>query len=318
MSETSWSPPTGPPNGAPVRPADARHEIEHAIDQARRYDRDLRAEIVAASAVRTRAADSLAAASAEAGDARSLAERALRQANDAARSGQRADAARLTGAARVFALRMRDARRQAASLEQQVAAATQRMQQVHTALSENLGRLRAVAAARLPVLSGRKAVRTQHAVDEAVAALSAPTSDLLARGVDAARAALDDEAAAGAVVPVAEDDLESEVDLGGADAILDELRDELGLPAPTAGPAADEAGAAAPEGDAGAAHDAAADDAPGDDAASTDAAGRDAGTTDAKDAGITHAGDAGPEGGGAAAGAGGGRGDERRVPASRG
>ena len=313
MSETSWSPPTGPPNGAPVRSADARHEIEDAIDQARRHDRDLRAAIVAASAARTRAVDTLAAASAEAGEARSLAERALRQANDAARSGQRADAARLTGAARVFALRMRDARGQAASLEQQAAAATQRMQQMHTALSENLGRLKAVAAARLPVLSGRKAAHAQHAVDEAVAALSAPTSDLLARGVEAARAALDDEAAAGAVVPVAEDDLESEVDLDGADAILDELRDELGLPAPTAGVAADEAVAAPTEGADAAADDAAADDAAGDDAADTDAAGRDAA---GGDAGSADSGGGGPEGRGAAAS--GGRGDDRRVPASRG
>ena len=302
MSETSWSPPTGPPNGAPVRPADARHEIELAIDQARRHDRELRAEIVAASTARTRAADTLEAASAEIGAARSLAERALRQANDATRSGQRADAAKLTGAARVFALRLRDARRQVATLEQQVAAATQRTQQAHTALSENVGRLKAVAAARLPVLSGRKAGRAQHAVGEAVAALSAPTSDLLTRGAEVARAALDDEAAAGEVVPVAEDDLETEVDLDGADAILDELRDEIGLPAPTAGAATDDAGAARAAGTART---------EGDDAAAVGPPDRDAAAADA-DTG------ADAEGGGpAGAGAGGGPGDDRRVPASR-
>jgi len=299
VSETSWSPPTGPPNGAPVRSADARHEIEDAIDQARRHDRELRAEIIAASTARTRAADRRAAASAEVGEARSLAERALRRANDAARAGQRADAAKLTGAARVFALRMRDAHQQVAWLEQQVAAATQRTQQVHTALSENVGRLKAVAAARLPVLSGRKAARAQQAVDETVAAISAPTSDLLVRGAEAARAALDEQAAAGgAVVPVAEDDLENEVDLDGADAILDELRDELGLPAPTAGAATGDAGA--PAGSGAESEDAAADEAAGGDPAGRDAAPADAGG-----------------GGPAGAGASGGSGDDRRVPASR-
>lgn len=299
MSETSWSPPTGPPNGAPVRSADARHEIEDAIDQARRHDRELRAEIIAAATARTRAADRRAAASAEVGEARSLAERALRQANDAARAGQRADAAKLTGAARVFALRMRDAHQRVAWLEQQVAAATQRTQQVHTALSENVGRLKAVAAARLPVLSGRKAARAQHAVEETVAAISAPTSDLLARGAEAARAALDEQAAAGgAVVPVAEDDLENEVDLDGADAILDELRDELGLPAPTAGAATGDA--SAPAGSGAESEDAAADEAAGGDPAGRDAAAADAGG-----------------GGPAGAGASGGSGDDRRVPASR-
>jgi phage shock protein A len=299
VSETSWSPPTGPPNGAPVRSADARHEIEDAIDQARRHDRELRAEIIAASTARTRAADRLAAASAEVGEARSLAERALRRANDAARAGQRADAAKLTGAARVFALRMRDAHQQVAWLEQQVAAATQRTQQVHTALSENVGRLKAVAAARLPVLSGRKAARAQQAVDETVAAISAPTSDLLVRGAEAARAALDEQAAAGgAVVPVAEDDLENEVDLDGADAILDELRDELGLPAPTAGAATGDAGAPAGSG-------AESEDAAADEAAGGDPAGRGAAAADARG------------GGPAGADASGGSGDDRRVPASR-
>jgi phage shock protein A len=299
VSETSWSPPTGPPNGAPVRSADARHEIEDAIDQARRHDRELRAEIIAASTARTRAADRRAAASAEVGEARSLAERALRRANDAARAGQRADAAKLTGAARVFALRMRDAHQQVAWLEQQVAAATQRTQQVHTALSENVGRLKAVAAARLPVLSGRKAARAQQAVDETVAAISAPTSDLLVRGAEAARAALDEQAAAGgAVVPVAEDDLENEVDLDGADAILDELRDELGLPAPTAGAATGDAGAPAGSG-------AESEDAAADEAAGGDPAGRGAAAADARG------------GGPAGADASGGSGDDRRVPASR-
>jgi phage shock protein A len=299
VSETSWSPPTGPPNGAPVRSADARHEIEDAIDQARRHDRELRAEIIAASTARTRAADRRAAASAEVGEARSLAERALRRANDAARAGQRADAAKLTGAARVFALRMRDAHQQVAWLEQQVAAATQRTQQVHTALSENVGRLKAVAAARLPVLSGRKAARAQQAVDETVAAISAPTSDLLVRGAEAARAALDEQAAAGgAVVPVAEDDLENEVDLDGADAILDELRDELGLPAPTAGAATGDASAPAGSG-------AESEDAAADEAAGGDPAGRGAAAADARG------------GGPAGADASGGSGDDRRVPASR-
>jgi hypothetical protein len=194
---------------------------------------------------------------------------------------------------------MRDAHQQVAWLEQQVAAATQRTQQVHTALSENVGRLKAVAAARLPVLSGRKAARAQQAVDETVAAISAPTSDLLVRGAEAARAALDEQAAAGgAVVPVAEDDLENEVDLDGADAILDELRDELGLPAPTAGAATGDAGAPAGSG-------AESEDAAADEAAGGDPAGRGAAAADARG------------GGPAGADASGGSGDDRRVPASR-
>ncbi|HEX6419667.1 MAG TPA: hypothetical protein VFZ77_14305 [Acidimicrobiales bacterium] len=256
MSETSWSPPTGPPIGAPVRPAEARREIEQAIEQARERDRALRDEMVAAAAARVQAADALPGAGGEADEARSLAVRALRRANDAARAGQRADAAKLTGAARVFALRLRDARDRVRALDQQMAAASHRIQQLQTGLRENAGRLEAVAAARMPALSRRKARRTLAEVDETLGEISAPTTDLLAQGAEAARARAARAAEAAAepeVVPVDEDDLESEVDLGGADDILAELREELGLPGPGPGRPPDVEAGAPERGAAGAA-----------------------------------------------------------------
>ena len=245
MSATSWNPPTGPPNGAPVRSADARREIEHAIDEARARDGDLRAQVVALTTVRVQASAKLAATADEADEAKSLASRALVRANDAARAGQRADAARWTGAAQVFALRVRDARQRSASLQQQIAAASEQVKHVYTALGENVGRLEAVVSARLPALSGRRAGRVQLLVDGVVAAISAPTADLVARATEAASAAVGEDAGdgAGGVVAVADDDLEREVDFDSADALLDELRGELGLPPPTAAPPAPPTGA---------------------------------------------------------------------------
>src|SRR5690606_28810406 len=108
--------------GTPVRPAEARREIEAAIERARRHDRELRDQVVGAAAARVRAADALPAAGGEADHARSLALRALRRAHDAARAGQRAEAAKLTGAARLFALRLRDARDRVQALDRQMAA----------------------------------------------------------------------------------------------------------------------------------------------------------------------------------------------------
>jgi hypothetical protein len=235
----SWNPPTGPPNGVPVHPADAKREIESAVAAARAHDQTLRAHVAALAAARVEAGARLEAATAEVASSRALAKRALGGANEAARAGQRADAARLTGAAQVFAMRLRDARAAAADAEARLRAANGQRQRVGAAFRENVGRVQAVAAARMPVLSGRKGSRLQALVDETVATLSAPVADLAAHAEAEARAALAAAAQADAdhVEEVTVDDLEREVDYGGTDEILDELRLELGLP--MAGPASE-------------------------------------------------------------------------------
>jgi len=232
----SWNPPTGPPNGAPVHPADAKREIDDAVDAAYAHDQRLRAHAAALAAARVEANARLDAATAEAEDARALAKRALGQANESARAGQRVDAAKWTGAAQVFAMRLRDARAAVAESEALVASSGLQRQQLDVAFRENIGRLQALAAARLPMLGGRKAARSQSLVDETVAALSAPVTDVEARAEADARAALARAAEAGVepeagVAEVADEDLEREVDLASTDEILDELRVELGLPA---------------------------------------------------------------------------------------
>jgi hypothetical protein len=234
VPDSTWNPPTGPPYGAPLRPADARRELAEALDAARARDGELRAELVALATARVRARDRLAAATDEAAEARTLGKRALTRSNQSARDGQRADAAKLTAAARVFAMRLRDARAEVAGLERQLAAQAERARRAEAELAANAGRLRAVAAARLPLLSARRAARAESEVDEVVAALSAPPDDQVARATEAARVAADEatRAVPGSeveVAPVTDDELESEVDLEGADEVLDELRAELGL-----------------------------------------------------------------------------------------
>ena len=228
MTDSAWNPPTGPPNGVPLRPADARREIDEAIAAAQAADRQLRADLTAATIARVRATDRLDATADEVDEAESLAKRALTRANEAARAGQRDDARKWTAAAQVFAMRMRDSRTARTELEQQVATETQRADGARAALAANIGRLEAVAAARLPVLSGRKASKAQSTVDEAVALLATPTDDLVAGAVRAAQAAAD-AADDDVDVVVADDDLEREVDVESTDDILAQLRTELGL-----------------------------------------------------------------------------------------
>jgi hypothetical protein len=241
----------------PQRPADARREIEQALDAALRGDRELRAEIVALVDRRVQLSDELAAATGEAADARSLAKRALLRANESARAGQRADAARLTGAAGVFAMRLRDARVRVASVEQQLSECAARFQGVEAALDANEHSLEGVVATCIGMLSGRKASRAQASVDEALATITASVSELVDQAERSARAAADDAQAshvhvAEPVTAVTPDDVEHELDLESVGPILDELRAELGLdgtapttstspptpdPAPAPGPA---------------------------------------------------------------------------------
>jgi hypothetical protein len=256
VTDTSWNPPTGPPNGAPIRPADARREIDEAIAAARARDRELRAQFVAIATDRAQTSDRLEAARDEADEALSLAKRALVRSNESARAGQRAEAAKWTAAAQVFALRLQTARDEVAALEAELAAASERSQRTTSALGENIGRLQAVIAARLPMLSARKAARVQRDIDGVVVEITAPTSHLIAEATAAARAAAETAGETAAeepvVSPVADDELEREVDIESTDTLLAELRTELGLPEPAPpGPGDDPPAAGATAGEPG-------------------------------------------------------------------
>jgi len=220
-------PETGP---GPLRPADARRAVEEAIAAARERDRQLREEIVRLARDRVAVAEDVAAAHAEAADGRTLARRALVQAEEAARGGQRADAATLTGAARVFAMRWRDARARVEAGERQLAAIDDARRRAEAGLAANAGALDAAAAAHLATLSGRKAARLQAEVDATVSEVDAPAAEIAVEAEAAARAerAADDTPEAD-VEPVPDEDLEDEVDLESVDPLLDELRSELGL-----------------------------------------------------------------------------------------
>lgn len=227
-----WNPPTGPPNDVRLRPAEARRQITQAIEAAQARDRELRHEVAVMTTRRVELAVELAAAAADAAEARELAKRALLRSEESAREGQRADAARWTDAARVFALRMRDALARAAALEPQVPQTVAAVERAKAAMVANAAHLNQVALARMVALNPRKASRLQEEVEDAKAEVSAPVDFLVAATEREAHAALEAAgslAAAAPTVPVALDDLEDEVDLAAADPLLDELRAE---PAP--------------------------------------------------------------------------------------
>jgi len=247
-----WNPPTGPPYDARLRPAEARRQIAEAIEAAQARDRELREEISVLTTRRVELTVELAAAADDEAKARDLAKRALVQSGESARAGHRAEATRWDGAARVFALRMRDARARIEALEAQLPEAAAAIARVRSAMVANAAHLNQVAVARLATLNARKAARLQEAVEDAKAEVSAPVDFLVAASEREARAALEAAgalAAAAPPVPVDDDDLEGEVDLSAADALLDELRAELAPDEPVAEEASPDEAAPDPDPD---------------------------------------------------------------------
>ena len=247
-----WNPPTGPPNDVRLRPAEARRQIAEAIEAAQARDRELREEISVLTTRRVELTVELAAAADDEAKARDLAKRALVQSGESARAGHRAEATRWDGAARVFALRMRDARARIGALEAQLPEAAAAIARVRSAMVANAAHLNQVAVARLATLNARKAARLQEAVEDAKAEVSAPVDFLVAASEREARAALEAAgalAAAAPPVPVDDDDLEGEVDLSAADALLDELRAELAPDEPVAEEASPDEAAPDPDPD---------------------------------------------------------------------
>ena len=252
MSDPIWNPPTGPPYDVRLRPAEARRQIAEAIEAAQARDRELREEISVLTTRRVELTVELAAAADDEAKARGLAKRALVQSGESARAGHRAEATRWDGAARVFALRMRDARARIEALEAQLPEAAAAIARVRSAMVANAAHLNQVAVARLATLNARKAARLQEAVEDAKAEVSAPVDFLVAASEREARAALEAAgalAAAAPPVPVDDDDLEGEVDLSAADALLDELRAELAPDEPVAEEASPDEAAPDPDPD---------------------------------------------------------------------
>jgi hypothetical protein len=227
MPPSTWNSP-----GQPVRPAEARHLIEEALVAARTRDRQLRDEIARAVSQRVEADCDLEDAGRESSESRKLAVRALARADEAAKAGQRADAARWTDAARVFAMRWRDADARAEVRKAELVELDEQRQRAEAGIAANAGALRQAADARLAGLSGRRRGKLAAEVDEAVSAIGAPATDLVARAERAARAARE----AAPVTPEGEPApahvralgaLEDEVDLESVDPLLDELRAEM-------------------------------------------------------------------------------------------
>ncbi|HEY8544458.1 MAG TPA: PspA/IM30 family protein [Acidimicrobiales bacterium] len=219
---------------------DPKVEIESAIAEARSRDQVLRNEAAKVIAHRTRVAGEMEDAAEELAKAKELARQALLKADAATRAGNAAEAEKWNSAAQGIALKLQASQKALDSYQQQLAIADQQAEQAKQAVHDNAMRLEEIAAKRMEMLGQLEQAKMQETVNKAMASINANVGgdapslkEIEDKIEDRMAAAMAQTELTAATPDGAMAELEREVNLSGASAALDDLRDELGLgPAP--------------------------------------------------------------------------------------
>lgn len=219
---------------------DPKVEIESAINEAQKRDQTLRNEAAKVIAHRTRVADEMEDSSGELAESKELARQALLKSDAALKAGNSADADKWNQAAQAIAMKMQAAQGNVDSLQQQLAIADQQAEAAKTAVHDNAMRLQEISSKRMEMLGQLEQAKMQESVNSAMASINATVGgdapslkeiedkiqDRMANAM--AKTELTASTPEGAMA-----ELKREVNLSGATAALDDLRNELGLgPAP--------------------------------------------------------------------------------------
>lgn len=224
---------------------DPKVEIESAINEARSRDQTLRNEAAKVIAHRTRVAGEMEDAAADVAEAKELARQALMKSDAAAQAGNAADAEKWNSAAQGIALKLQAAQKSLDSYQQQLTIADQQAEQAKQAVHDNAMRLEEIAAKRMEMLGQLEQAKMQESVNNAMASINsnvggdAPSLKEIEDKIEDRMAQAMAKTELTAATPEgAMAELKREVNMSGANAALDDLRNELGLGPPPQLPAA--------------------------------------------------------------------------------
>lgn len=215
---------------------DPEIEIQAAIDEAKTRDQDLRNQAAKVIAHKTQLNSQIERAADTVGEAREMAKQALVKADEAKAAGDEGGATKWTRAAQSLAMKLQAAENNLASLKGQYETAVTQAEQAKEAVQTNAMKVQELSARRLEMLGSLEQAKMQEAVNNAVQSMSTSIADegpnleavedkIEQRKAEAmAKAELHEATPEGA-----EQELRKAVNIGEADAKLDELRRELGL-----------------------------------------------------------------------------------------
>jgi phage shock protein A len=234
-------------------------QIEQAMSEARKQDLELRNQAARVIAHRTELQMKLDRAIDDAADARAQAGQALKMADGASTAGDAAEVDKWNRTAQALAMKLETSEQLVDGLKSQYATATEQAELAKEQVNANALRLQELSAKRMELLGKLEQARMQEQVNQTLEQLSKPMEstagptlgeieDKINRRMANASARAELESAS---IEGAQRDVERSLQQVSAQARLDKLRVELGLPAPAsatpaAAPAAVESAAEQP------------------------------------------------------------------------
>jgi len=231
-------------------------QIEQAMADARKQDLELRNQAARVIAHRTELQMKLDRAIDDAADARAQAGQALKMSDSASTAGDAAEVDKWNRTAQALAMKLETSEQLVDGLKTQYTTATEQAELAKEQVNANALRLQELSARRMELLGKLEQARMQEQVNQTLEQLSKPMEanagptlseieDKINRRMANASAHAELESAS---IEGAQRDVERSLAQTSAQARLDKLREELGLPAPAKAeaPAAVEAPAEAP------------------------------------------------------------------------
>ena len=215
---------------------DPEIEIEQAIEEARKQDRQLRNQAAKVIAHREQLETKIEKSADQVGEAREMAKQALLRGERARAEGDDAGLEKWTNTASSLAMKLQASESNLESLKSQYEIAVNQADEASSSVQQNAMRVSELAAKRMQLLGQIQQAKMQEEVNKAVEAMSgaleteAPSLERVEDKIDARLAQARAKAEVAQSTPEgAEAELREAVSLAKADDKLAELRAELGL-----------------------------------------------------------------------------------------
>ncbi len=220
---------------------DPKIEIEAAINTAKQKNQELRNQAAKVIAHRSQLESQIDKAADSAGEAREMAKQAIMKADEASKKGDPAGVEKWTLVAQSIAMKLQASENNLVSLKEQFTIATAQAEKAKDAVQQNAMKLQELSAKRMELLGQLEQAKMQEVVNDAVSSMSSsisdegPSLDQVERKIEQRKAEAMARAELHEATPEgAESELREAINVAQADARLEELRAELGLPAPVA------------------------------------------------------------------------------------
>ena len=222
--------------GTSNRVMDPAVEMDMAIDQAKKQDRELRNQAANIVAHRTQLEGKIEKEADTVGETREMAKQAIMKAEEAKTAGDAAGVSKWTSTAQALALKLQASENNLSSLTNQYEVAIEQAEDAKRAVQTNATRLQELSAKQIELMGTLEQAKMQEQVNAAVQTMSATLDDEMPSLASVEEKIERRKAQAMAKAEIyeatpqgAEAELREAINQTAADAKLEELRAELGL-----------------------------------------------------------------------------------------